>query len=161
MKPSCAILLAAFAIGSLAGCGAKHTDVSAPQAAPHHEHVPPHHGTPVVLGHEEYHLELVADPAAGVLRAYVLDGEMENFIRVAAESFEVKTKSSDGGRLLLFKAVASHATGETVGDTSMFEAQAGWIATNASFDAVLQDLSVRGGRYQNIPFNFPKGNDTD
>ena len=47
---------------------------------------PPHGGTPVVLGNEAYHLELVVDAASGTLQVYVLDGEMENFVRVSAPS---------------------------------------------------------------------------
>jgi len=57
--------------------------------------------------------------------------------------------------------VANAATGETVGDTALFEAQAEWLKTNASFDAAINELQVRGNTYANVRFNFPKGNDTD
>src|SRR4051812_14177878 len=83
-------LLAALAALFLAAACAKKDAASAASAAPtKHEHHPPHGGTPVVLGQELYHLELVREPAAGTLTAYVFDGELENFIRVKAPSLEI------------------------------------------------------------------------
>ena len=133
-----------------------------PAAAPaRHEHHPPHGGTPVVLGEEAYHLEFVRDGAAGRLDFYVLDGEMENFIRIAARSVEV-TATVDGEKCpLVFRPVANPETGETVGDTSQFEAEADWLKSKAAFDAVLAGIDVRGSKFAGVAFNFPKGNDTD
>jgi len=143
----------------LAGCGKQ----AAPKtgAVQKHQHVPPHHGTPVVLGNEEYHVELVLEPATGKCDAYVLDGELENFIRVQQPSFEVLALPKGRKEILTFKAVANNSTGETVGDTSQFETQADWLKTEKEFDAVLINLGVRGNTYQDVKFNFPKGNDTD
>ncbi len=76
--------------------------------------------TPVVLGAEIYHLEFVLDPASGQLSAYVLDGEMENFIRIAAPSFEVVATVGGVKQTLFLAAVANYATGEKTGDTSLF-----------------------------------------
>ena len=136
-------------------------ETSKPAAvAPHrHEHHPPHGGTPVVLGNEEYHLELVSDPAAGKLTAFVMDGELENFIRLAVPSFTVVVPEPAPERLLVFQAVANGASGETVGDTSQFEAQAQWLRTTTNFNAVLPLLAVRNKSYTNVAFNFPRGND--
>ena len=114
-----------------------------------------------MLGNEAYHLELVRDAAVGKLTAYVLDGELENFVRVKAGSFDVVAKLDGGSRLLVFRAVANSATGETVGDTSQFEAQADWLKTTATFDATLAALEIRGTTYAAVAFNFPKGNDKD
>jgi hypothetical protein len=128
---------------------------------PQHRHHAPHGGTPVVLGAELYHLELVLDPAAGRLDAYVLDGEMENFVRIAAPSFEVVALVAGAPQPLHFTAVASTATGETVGDTAQFGAQADWLKTTHAFDATLTRLEIRGAVFAGVQFNFPKGNDTD
>jgi len=114
-----------------------------------------------VLGKEEYHVELVLDASAGRLQAYIMDGELENFVRVPTHSFVGAAVLGGKEEVLMFKAVANNATGEKVGDTSLFEAQADWLKTNAVFDAVLRQLTVRGTTYENITFNFPKGNDTD
>jgi hypothetical protein len=128
---------------------------------PKHEHHPPHGGTPVVLGDEIYHLELVRDESTGKLQAFVFDGELENFIRSAASSFEVVATVGGVSKTLVFRAVANPATGETPGDSSLFEAQADWLKSTSQFDAVLKTLTVRGTTFTDVRFNFPKGNDDD
>jgi hypothetical protein len=156
-----AILCAGLAGWMLCGCTKGTNGPQKAQVPPKHEHKPPHGGTPVVLGHEEYHVELVLDAAAGAMEAYVLDGEMEEFVRVPTASFEVTARLPGGEQTLVFNAVSNRATGETVGDTSFFTAQAGWLKTAKNFDALLKELKVKGNVYQNVAFNFPKGNDTD
>jgi predicted small lipoprotein YifL len=151
--------LLALAVG-LAGCG-DNSPVVPPPAAHKHQHHPPHGGTPVVLGDEAFHLELVLDNQTGIMDAYVLDDEMEEFVRISAETFNVNAKLPGHQAVLQFKAVANRATGETVGDTSLFETQANWLKSTTNFDAVLPSLTVKGDTFTNISFNFPKGNDTD
>ena len=141
-----------------AGCG-KASDAVAPAAK--HEHHPPHGGIPVVLGAEVYHLELVLDAGNGRLQAFILDGELENFIRSSAASFDVVAVVEGREQTLTFKPVANPATGETAGDTALFETQADWLKTTKSFDAVLKTLTVRGTTFNDVKFNYPKGNDTD
>jgi hypothetical protein len=119
-----------------------------------HAHAAPHGGTLVELGDHEYNLELVLDAAAGKLKAYVLDGHAENFVRIQADAFTVKAKVSDREETLEFRAVANEATGETVGDTSVFEVQADWLKDTPAFDGVLQQLLVKGRVYQLIKFQF-------
>jgi hypothetical protein len=126
-----------------------------------HHHHPPHGGTPVVLGDEDYHIELVLDREAGKLQAYVLDDEMEDFVRVAAPSIVITATSGGPARELVLAAVANPVTGETVGDTSLFEAQADWLRTATQFDGMLRTITIRGATYTGVKFNFPKGNDTD
>ena len=85
---------------------------------PHlHVAVPPHGGNPVALG-DDYQIEWVLDAPAGKLQAYVLDGEMENFVRITLPSFDVTAKLPDGEEVLHFVAVANTATGEKVGSTA-------------------------------------------
>ncbi len=144
--------------GMLAGCGGR--TPTAPSGSELHKDVPPHGGTPVVLG-EDYRLELVLDAPAGKMDAYVFDGEFENFVRINAESFQMTARWPGRAESLAFKAVPNAATGETVGDTSMFETRADWLKTQKSFDAVLQQLTVKGATYSNVAFNFPNGNAAD
>jgi len=146
---------------ALSGCGEKSDPAITDDKPNRHEHRPPHGGAPVVLGHEEYHLELNLDAAAGKLTAYVMDGELEKFVRIAAPSFTVEVTAPRPEPPLVFRAIANPATGESVGDTSQFEAQAGWLKAASNFDAVLTSLTVRAKIYTNVSFNFPKGNDTD
>ena len=156
------LLLVIVIVASL-GVGCREArKVEATTEQPHkHEHIPPHGGTPIVLGDEEYHLELVLDPTVGKLQAYVLDGHLESFVRLSVESFEVSAKLPNKSETLLFRAVTTTATGEKVGDTALFEAQADWLKSVTTFDAVLKALTVRGKQYANVAFNFPKGNDPD
>jgi hypothetical protein len=160
MKRIFSILLAVSLV-LVGGCNKKSPQTAPPEPVHKHEHIPPHHGTPVVLGKEEYHVELVLDSPAGKLQAFVLDGELENFIRVQQPSFEVSAKLPEREEVLVFRAIPNNATGETVGDTSLFETQADWLKTTSTFEGVLKELQVRGKAYQKITFNFPKGNDTD
>jgi hypothetical protein len=157
-------LLTAAALMALApapGCTkAPATSADSGQPQKHHHH-PPHGGTPVVLGDEDYHVELLLDPAAGKLQAYVFDGEMENFMRSSAPSIVLEVALGGQAHELALAAVPNPETGETVGDTSLFEAQADWLKGASQFDGVLKSVSIRGSTYTNVTFNFPKGNDTD
>src|SRR6266403_2256233 len=149
MKPICLIPLA-ISLASLAGCTKQSAQTAGPDPARKHEHIPPHHGTPVVLGNEEYHVELVLDAPAGKLQAYMMDGELEKFVRIQPSSFQVSARLPQREEILTFKAVPNNATGETIGDTSLFETQADWLKTVVTFDAVLKELRVRGRSYQNV-----------
>ncbi len=123
-----------------------------------HAHVAPHGGAAVVLGEELYHLEFVMDAASGLLHCYVLDGHMEQFVRIAAESFGVAV---EGGPRWELKAVPSRATGETVGDTSHFQAEVApdWIAENGSFSATVEAIAVKQSQFENVAFRYPEGNE--
>jgi hypothetical protein len=150
-----------FVLAALAGCRPAAPESGA-AAKPHvHQNHPPHGGTPVVLGDEVYQVEFVLDAAAGDLQAFVLDGEMENFMRASSPAFTLIATVGGQPRTLTMRAVANPATGETVGDTSMFEAQADWLKTTPEFDAVLQAITIRGSTFTDVKFNFPKGNDRD
>src|SRR5271157_4155067 len=123
MNARFAPLLLVLALPVALATGCSRTPSAASSGQPHrHEHHPPHGGTPVVLGDEAYHVELVLDSSAGILQAYVLDGELENFIRSSAPSVEIVAEVGGAPRNLVLAAVANPATGETVGDTSLFQA---------------------------------------
>ena len=144
-----------------AGCS-KPAPVSTVAAKPpKHEHKPPHGGTPVVLGDEIYHVELVLDAAAGRLQAFVFDGELENFIRSTAPAIEINAVVNGQPKTVVLSAVANPATGETVGDTALFDGQADWLKTAKEFDATLKTITIRGTTFADVKFNFPKGNDKD
>lgn len=144
------------------GCAKNDSAPPAQTAAPSkHEHHPPHAGTPVVLGAELYHLELVRDAGSGRLSAYVLDGEMEGFVRIAQPTIELSVSAGAGAKSLVLTAVANPATGETAGSTALFEGQADWLKTTAKFDAVISRVEIKGNLFTAVPFNFPQGNDRD
>jgi hypothetical protein len=150
------MLLAAALAG---GCSKNQAAAPPDGAAPHHQHHPPHGGAPVELGQEANHVEFVLDAPNGKLQAFVLDGELENFVRIAAPSLEVTARVAGQDEKLVMQAIGNRATGEKAGDTSLFEAQADWLKTTPRFDAVLKEITVNGTTYTNIAFNFPKGSD--
>ncbi len=156
----------ALILGLAFGCGKKddccpncEQNEKKPVAAAHH-HDPPHGGTAVTLGDEEGHLEFVRDAATGKLTAYLLKPHMTGFWRTSATQFEVAAKVGDKTETLVFKAVANAATGETIGDTAQFEAQADWLKTTERFDGTLTELNLNlpGKTFKAVAFNFPKGN---
>ena len=124
----------------------------------HHQHQPPHGGTVIELGPDRHHLELVHEVGSEQITAYVLDGEMEKFVRIPQSQFQIRVSGSAAG-LLDFHAVESAATGERVGDTSAFTASAPWLRTNAVFDGTLSEIKIEGQAYRDISFNYPKGNE--
>jgi hypothetical protein len=159
MRPALRLLPALLSLALLAGgCGRSEPAAIPGTTAKKHEHKSPHGGTAVELGEEAFHVEFVPEEP-GRLSAYVLDGELENFIRIAAPSFEIVATVGGQKLPLVFRAVASTATGETVGSTSHFLAEADWLKTTPAFDAVLTQLEVRGSTFSGIAFNFPKGKD--
>ena len=149
----------ALAAGFLVGCSKTETAAPAMEAVHHHEHKPPHGGAPVELGEEENHVEFVLEAPDGKLQAFVMDGELENFVRIAALSLEVTAEVSGRQEKLMLQPVANNATGEKVGDTALFEAQADWLRTTPVFDAVLKEITIHGKTFTNISFNFPIGSD--
>jgi hypothetical protein len=154
-------LLSLLLLLSVSACSKSSEDQPTTAAHGHshaHTHTPPHGGTAVVLGDEAYHVEFVRDPASGSLAAYLLDAHMENFIRTDVPVFEVTATVDGESRSLVFRAVANAATGETIGDTSQFEAQADWLKTKGSFEATLKSLPIRGQAFDNVAFHFPAGN---
>ena len=149
------ILAGVVALGQ-AGCGGGHEQDHS-HDKPHH-HDPPHGGAGVTLGDEAAHIEFLADAETGTMTAWFFTPHMERYLRIKAESFAVLAKLPDGEARLTFTAVANAGTGETVGDTSQFVARADWLGGAGSFDAVLQEVSVRGRVYRSVAFNYPKGN---
>jgi hypothetical protein len=147
-----ALLQAVFA----AACSREPSAAAQPQS--HHDH-PPHGGTPVVLGDEDYHVELVLDARTGVLQAFILDGEMDDFVRSAASSIVI-TATGGAPREVVLAAVPNPETGETVGDTALFQGQADWLKGAPEFDGVIKTIAIRGTTFSGVKFNFPKGNDT-
>ena len=124
-----------------------------------HAHVAPHGGTAVVLGDEAFHLEFVQDTQLGTLTAYVLDGHMEQFIRIGMPAFAAVLSVEGRTESLVFNAVANLATDETVGDTSQFVAQADWLKQTNRFEAKITGITIRGQTFENVSFRFPEGNE--
>lgn len=152
------LALCALFLGGFSACSKKNHD-SADHDHGHHVHVAPHGGTLVEIGEHQYNLELVRDAATGTLSGYVLDAHAENFVRLPLQAITLTATVGGTANTLVLQAVANPATGESVGDTSQFVAQADWLKTVASFDISITEISIRGTKFEKIAFNFPKGND--
>ncbi len=144
------LLLFAGVVLALAGCSKKE---AAPPAHSHH-HEATHGGVLVELGEHQFNLEFKFDEARGVLQAWVLDGHAENFVRIAQRGLEVQATATDRARVLDFVAVADPMTGETVGDTALFEVPAEWLRTAKAFDGRLKAITVRGVTFTDVAFRF-------
>ncbi len=145
---------------AVAGCGEaphSHEDHVHGDTGHAHHHVAPHGGAAVVLGDELYHLEFLVDSDAGILDCYVLDGHMESFVRIRAESVRV---TLEDGRELLLQAVASRLTGETIGDTSHFQTPFQGSGEEMRFSATVEAITIKGTRFESIPFRYPEGNES-
>ncbi len=112
----------------------------------------------VVLGDEEFHLEVLAHPDEGRLQVYVLDGHLDNFIRLPDASFDLVLRAAGEERRLTLTAARRRATGEEVGDTALFEGQTDWLKGRTDFEAELPVLKIRGREYRGVRFPFPEGN---
>ena len=137
--------IALLLLGSFGACSKREGS----SAGGGHAHRAPHGGTLVELGEHAYNLELVRDDS-GKLTAYVLDGHAENFIRIPAPAIEVVASPGGEKKSLTLRAVANPATGETVGDTSQFEAQADWLKGKAEIPATIPALEIRGAKFSNV-----------
>lgn len=137
----------------LVGCGKSETH-SDSEHGKLHFHVAPHGGTLVELGDHQANLELVRDANAGKLTAYILDGHAENFLRIPSAGFQLVAQIQGRSETLSFKPVANPATGEKVGDTSQFEAQAEWIKSTPAFDGVVPELIIKAHPFKDIKVQF-------
>lgn len=141
------------------GCGRSHDhahDKAAPDDAHGHSHghahTAPHGGQLVEVGDHQFNVELVLDRETGRLAAYVLDGHAENFVRIVQPAIEVRLK--DPARGLMLTAVANPATGETVGNTSQFEATAPWLKSAGDVAGEIVRLEIRGATFSALSFSL-------
>ena len=117
-----------------------------------HAHTAPHGGKLVEVGDHQFNVELVLDRETGRLAAYVLDGHAENFVRIVQPAIEVRLKEPTRG--LLLTAVANPATGETVGNTSQFEATAPWLKSAGDVAGEIVRLEIRGATFSALSFSL-------
>lgn len=141
-----------------AGCGktddhdhASHEGESAHE----HSHDARHGGVAVVLGDEEFHVEFTHGEKPGVVQAYFFDGHMENYVRVAAPAFPAAVVIDGAARPVQFVAVPNAASGETVGDTALFETTIPALSSQPALTLNVPELVVKGATYQNITAAVP------
>jgi hypothetical protein len=139
----------------LVGCSREEHAVKSASHDHAHSHAPKHGGALVELGEEEFHLEVAYGDTPGVLQAFVMDAHVEDYVRISASSFVASVTMAGQEHLLAFTAVASAATGETTGDTSLFEARADWLAARPALSITIPTITVKGRHYTAIAVALP------
>ena len=124
---------------------------------PAHTPTAQHGGVAVEIGEEEYHVEFTFGEPPGTLDAYFMDGEMEDYVRLSAASFNAIVRVDGRDFPLEFRAMASPATGETVGDSALFEAHADWLAAKPALKISVPALRIKGHVYTNLSATLPGG----
>ena len=150
----------ALAAGLAATSGCDRIDHPAdpnPAATPGHRHETQHGGGAMAIGAEEYQVEFTFGETPGTLDAYVMDGEMEDYVRIAAAAWPAVARVEGRDFPLEFRAIANSATGETVGDTALFEARADWLAAKPALTIFLPTLTIKGHAYTNLSATLPAG----
>jgi hypothetical protein len=117
-----------------------------------HAHAAPHGGLLIEVGDHQFNVELVLDRETGRIAAYILDGHAENFVRIAQPAIELRL--SEPARSVVLQPVANPATGETVGNTSQFEATAPWLKESGSLVGEIARLEIRGATFSGLSFSL-------
>lgn len=131
---------------------------------PAHEHHPPHHGSLQVFGEDAAHLELVLDAKTGRLTAYALDGEAEEYIRLAQHAIHISVLETDPAEKpfsLTLRSVANVLTGERVGDSAEFDVVSPRLVGLKSFEGRFGPVTIRGLRFGSNFLKYPQGNEKD
>jgi hypothetical protein len=139
-----------------AGCAKSHDHAHHDDDDEHeHSHEPRHGGVAVVLGDEEFHVEFAHGEQPGSLLAYFFDGHMENYVRVATPAFPAIANIGGESRAVTFAAVASAASGETVGDTALFETTVPGFSGQLAIGLTVPELVVKGATFKDITATVP------
>jgi hypothetical protein len=122
----------------------------------HHHHTAPRGGTLVELGDHVGNVEFLLDKATGTLTAYALDAHAENPVRMkeAALSLQITVNGAAPATVTL-AATANPLTGETVGDTSQFQATVDALKGAEKFSGVIPAMEYRGVQLPETRFDFP------
>lgn len=142
----------------LSGCaGGGHDHEHDDHAGHAHVHQAPHGGALGMIGDHLFQLEVVSNRDAGRIELFVLDGEAERFVRIAAPEIEGVAELGDSEWLLRFQAVANAATGEEVGNSSHFVAEAPNLVDMPEFELRFDRLELLGRTFEGVSIPFPEG----
>ena len=120
-----------------------------------HDHQPLHGGQLVELGKHGsgFNLELVLHEQ-GFLQIYVLDAHVQDFVRISANSIDIEITDSNGtDKTITCEPVADPATGETIGNTSLFTSTER-IRDLLPLKGIIKKIDVMEFSYENIEINF-------
>jgi hypothetical protein len=137
-----------------AGCSKQSAPAKEKGRQDSHAHHAPNGGTLVELGDHQFNLELVFEPAAGTLTGHVLNGHADNIVRLDARELPVILLVDGAERRLILLPVENRLSNETVGDTSVFSAQADWLRASTTLEGYIPAITVRGLRFESVRFRL-------
>jgi hypothetical protein len=120
-----------------------------------HHHASPSGGVAVELGDHQFHLDILSEPATGVIKAWVMDAHAENFVRVPLTNLSLEVVAGGSTQTVVLQAQGSTVTGETVGDTSMFQGQADALKGVAQFTGTIPVITIRDYNFRGVGFEYP------
>jgi hypothetical protein len=121
-----------------------------------HVHVAPRGGRLVVLAEEFANLEVLYSSVEGRLDIYALDAHAEQPVRLSAKQLDLRVTPTAGAAFdLALLPVASSLTGETVGDSSHFQATDERLKAPVGGQAVLAEITSRGQTFRDVIFAYP------
>ena len=123
-----------------------------------HIHQPLRGGVLMELGKHGsgYNLEILQN-TNDQLEIFILDAHAENYVRISQPSIELTL--TDSNQTMSLGAVAARATGETVGNSSLFRTESN-ISKNIPLVGTLRSLKIGSKTYTDQPLKF-SGNPKD
>lgn len=109
-----------------------------------HEHDhgdPPHHGTLIELGDEEYHAELVHDEKAKTVTVYILDSAAKKAVPIEAAEIVINLKHD--GKPEQFPLKADPDSGDPQGKSSRFVSKDAELAEDLDHKGANPQLAVQ------------------
>lgn len=151
-RPLLLLLCLGALFAAATACSRRDATHPGPAQGGGHAHHAPNGGTLVELGQHQFNLELVHDRPAATLTAYVLDGHAAQAVRIQAPEIRLLVDRQGRSEPLVLRAVANQLSGETVGNTSEFQAQADWLKEATRVSGRIAELTVRGATFRDVPF---------
>ncbi|HEX2853509.1 MAG TPA: hypothetical protein VHO24_09740 [Opitutaceae bacterium] len=148
-----AVAVASSGLALLGGCSRRVEH--APSTHTEHVHAAKHGGVAVELGEHEFQVEFTHGDTQGTLFAYVMDGHMNEYVRIEAPRFSATATIDGVASPIVFEATAEPATGEKVGDSSLFTAKLAGASARSAVDLSVPALVIKGHIYQNVAARVP------
>lgn len=149
------VLLFCAGLLLMAGCSKAASPAQPKNSPDSHAHQAPNGGTLVELGHHQFNLELLHDPAAGTLTVHVLNDHANGIVRLDALELPVVLRVDGAERRLILRPVENRLSSETAGDSSVFSAQADWLRPASGLEGFFPAITIRGLRFDSVRFGLP------
>lgn len=126
-----------------------------------HHHTAPNGGTLVEIGDHSGNLEFKFNRKKGLLKVWLLDGCAENYVRSDQKEFAIQliSRHLDGEHeqsmlTLKLKAKANLLTGETLGDTSLFQIKDKRLKNAKRIKGMVPELIYKDATFKQLYFDL-------